>query len=154
MRIVSDSFPILTTYLRFLPHIRFPRQPISFRADTRIVLDTRYAYPAKLLYMGPIYLDTTRNNRQNKFRMFLNYFFKKQLSILISLFKTHFWFFFNNPVGMGHGPYRILWYRTPIRILGQTWKSMTYWAVTPYRIRRIGGSKCRIMQPCMETTTQ
>ena len=47
---------------------------------------------------------------------------------------------------MGHGPNRIVSYRTPIRVLGKTWKSMTYRAVSLYWIQRVEGSRCRNVQ--------
>ena len=63
-----------------------PIRPVSYRLDTRIVSDTKYACPAKLVYMGLIH--------------FLKY--SKKMPIFLMK---------KNPAGMGQGPYRIVSYR-------------------------------------------
>ena len=55
------------------------------------------------------------------------------------------------PLGMGHGPCCIIpiWHRyAPRGKLGQTWRIEPFRRVPPYWIRRLGESRCNIVQLC------
>ena len=74
--------------------------------SSRILSDTRYVCPAKLVTWA--------------------------CDVVYSEVKgADFVLFCFFPVGMGHGPFRVLSYRTPIHVSGPMWISMTYRAVSP-----------------------